>query len=162
MSSNHYSQFTSNPVPTAATTSTVTLTTSSASVSAQKWEQHYKLWVPAPQGGRINLLGTGPTTMHPAAMPGSPFNFFQHDWPRLPTSTGLYSTTVSSITTTSAQGATKAIVDTAQEKVLPVPITKQEKAVHYHEVATAKARIGKTFHLCSQHRRTFYYHRCCC
>ena len=65
--------------------------------------------------------------MHPAAMPGSPFNFFQHDWPRLPTSTGLYSTTVSSITTTPAQGATKAIIDTAKEKVLPVPITKPEE-----------------------------------
>ena len=67
-------------------------------------------------------------------MPGQYFNFSQHDWPCLPLTTGLYSTTVSSITTTSAQGATKAIVDTAQEKVLPVPITKQEKAVHY-EVA---------------------------
>ena len=126
-SSNNYSQFTPNPVPTAATTYTVTITTSPASVSAQKWEQHYKLWVPAPQGGRINLLGTGPTTMHPAAMPGSPFNFFQHDWPRLPTTMGLYSTTVSSITTTPAQGATKAIIDTAKEKVLPVPITKPEE-----------------------------------
>ena len=149
-------------VPTAATTSTVTITTSPATMNTKQWEQHYKLWVPAPQGERRDPLGNGPATVLPATLPGQPFNFSQHDWPRLPLTTGLYSTTVSSITTTSAQGATKAIVDTAQEKVLPVPITKQEKAVHYHEVATAKARVGKTFHLCSQHRRAFYYHRCCC
>merc|ERR1711888_330103 len=65
-----YSRFTPSQVPSDTTTSTVTLTTSSASVSAQKWEQHYKLWVPAPQGGRINLSDTGPTTMNPAAVPG--------------------------------------------------------------------------------------------
>ena len=38
-SSNNYSQFTPNPVPTAATTYTVTIITSPASVSAQKWER---------------------------------------------------------------------------------------------------------------------------
>ena len=95
-SSYNYSQFTPNPVRTAATTSTVTITTSLASMSA-------------PQGGRINSLGTGPTTMYPATMPGQPFNFSQHDWPRLPSTMGLYSTMVSSITTTPAQGATSRV-----------------------------------------------------
>ena len=68
-------QFTPYPVPTAATTSTVTITTSPVSTTNQKWEQHYKLWVPAPQGGRRDPLGNGPATIQTATLPGQPFNF---------------------------------------------------------------------------------------
>ena len=60
--------------------------------------------------------------MHPAAVPGPPFDFVQHDWPRLP------STTVSSVPTTPAPGAAMAVSDAAQENVLPVPLTTHEGA----------------------------------
>ena len=51
MGSMKSSKFTPNPVTTAATASTVTVTTSPVSLTAQKWE-HYKLRVPAPQESR--------------------------------------------------------------------------------------------------------------
>ena len=68
-SSNNYSQFTPNPVPTAATTSTVTITTSPATMNTKQWEQHHKLWKPAPQGWRHDLLENGPATMLPDTLP---------------------------------------------------------------------------------------------
>ena len=76
------SQFTPSPVLTDNTTSTVTITTSSASVSAPKWEQHYKLRVPAPQGGRFNLSGpqldfSHPTDSLPASTTSSPGSSYQ-------------------------------------------------------------------------------------
>merc|ERR1711867_104116 len=76
------SQFTPSPVLTDITTSTVTITTSSASVSAPKWEQHYKLRVPAPQGGRFNFSGpqldfSQPADSLPMSTTSSPGSFYQ-------------------------------------------------------------------------------------
>ena len=110
LSSNHHSQFTPSPVPTDTTTSTMTLTTSPASVSAQQWEQHYKLWVPAPQ------------------VPGPPFDVVRHDWPCLPPTTVLsLPTTPVPGATTPARDATMSALDTTWEIVLPVPLTTQEE-----------------------------------
>ena len=82
LSTTSCSQFTPNPVLTDTTTSTVTITTSSASVSAPKWEQHYKLRVPAPQGGRFNFSGpqldfSYPADSLPAPTTSSPGTSYQ-------------------------------------------------------------------------------------
>ena len=76
------SQLTSNPVITAPTASTVTVTTSPVSLTTQKWE-HYKLRVPAPQVGRIDPMRIGSTVTQPT-MSGQPIILSQHAWPSLP------------------------------------------------------------------------------
>merc|ERR1711895_54323 len=82
LSTTSCSQFTPNPVLTDTTMSTVTVTTSSVSVSAPKWEQHYKLRVPAPQGGRFNFSGpqlnlSQPADSLPASTTSSPGSSYQ-------------------------------------------------------------------------------------
>ena len=124
-SPNFCSQFTPSPVPIDTTTFTVTITTSSASVSAQKWEQHYKLWVPATQGRRINLSDTGPDTILHASMPvpqlafSPPVDSLPASTTSLPGSTYQQPTTIGRPTSTPAR----------QEDVLPVPIPGQEETI---------------------------------
>ena len=103
------SQFTPSPVLTDTTTSTVTITTSSASVSAPKWEQHYKLRVPAPQGGRFNFSGpqldfSQPADSLPASTTSSPGSSYQD------------------LTTISHPASTQE----RQVEVSPIPIPEQE------------------------------------
>ena len=123
LSPNICSQFTPSPVPTDTTTSTVTLTTSSASVSAQKWEQHYKLWVPAPQGGRIDLSDTGPATIHHASMPGPQLDFSPPVDSLLTSTTSLPGGSYQDPAMISRPTSTPV----RQEGVLPVPIPEGEE-----------------------------------
>ena len=112
LSNTSCSQFTPSPVLTDTTTSTVTITTSSASVSAPKWEQHYKLRVPAPQGGQFNFSGpqldfSYPADSIPASTTSSPGSFYQD------------LTTIGRPTSTPER----------QEDVFPIPIPGQEEII---------------------------------
>ena len=69
----------------------------SKSMSNQQWEQHYKLWVPAQQGGQINPMGIGTSAIQPAAILGQPINFSQQTLPSSPAPMGTTITTASSV-----------------------------------------------------------------
>ena len=143
-------QFTPNPVTTAATAPTVTVTTSPVSMTTQKWEQHYKLWVPAPQVGQISTMGIGQIATQPAAVTGQPITSSQQTWPSLPVTLGTTSITATSIPTLCARAATKDDDPLVQTDVLPVLLSKQEEGV-----ADEVVQMTSDFHFRPYSRGTY-------
>ena len=141
------------PVNSAATTSTVTVSTSPVSVTGSQWE-HYKFWVPTPQVGQLDPIRFGSPVIQPT-MWGTPLTLSQHEWPNLPTPLRKMVPTVQTNTTADALYVKESVSDAALENpdgqeiyeydqmsgaVLPIPV-KLDNSVLAHQEGEVNTEV---------------------